>query len=161
MQNFQALGAPPPNPRASCGWGLCPQTPNSLRLLGDPPSDPQNSPLNCEFLAPATLCTIYNHMGFCSFCFEQFFLHRSVANLMMLTIDICLMPNCLLFEKFDLHYALCHFDSILLHYAKLFIPQSIDREQIFDVTFETHLPPLKNPAYATGVTYFRSLYPFF
>ena len=60
------------------------------------------------------------------------------------------MPNCLLFEKFDLHYALCHFDSILLHYAKLFIRQSIDREQIFDVTFETHLPPLKNPAYALG-----------
>ena len=59
------------------------------------------------------------------------------------------MPNCLLFEKFDLHYALCHFDSILLHYAKLFIRQSIDREKIFDVTFETP-PPLKNPAYATG-----------
>ena len=40
--------------------------------------------------APATLCTVYNHMGFRSFCFEQFFLHRSVANLMMLTIiDVC------------------------------------------------------------------------
>ena len=57
------------------------------------------------------------------------------------------MLNCLLFEKFDLHYTLCHFDSILLHYAKLLIRQSIDREQIFDVTFEN--PPLKNPAYAT------------
>ena len=42
----------------------------------------------------------------------------------------------------------CGFDFILLHYAKLFIRQSIDREQIFDVTFEN--PPLKNPAYATG-----------
>ena len=52
-----------------------------------------------------------------------------------------------MFEKFCLHYALCDFDSILLHYAKLFIRQSIDREQIFDVTFEN--PPLKNPAYAT------------
>ena len=73
---------------------------------------------------------------------------------MMLTIDICLMLNCLLFEKFDLPYALCHFDSILLHYAKLFIRQSIDREQIFDVTFEPPPPPppLKNPAYATGYT---------
>ena len=59
---------------------------------------------------------------------------------MMLTIDICF--NCLLFEKFDLHYALCHFDSILLHYAKLFIRQSIDREQIFDVTFENP-PPIE------------------
>ena len=51
------------------------------------------------------------------------------------------MLNCLLFEKFDLHYALCHFDSILLHYAKLFIHQSIDCEQIFDVTFEN--PPIE------------------
>ena len=57
------------------------------------------------------------------------------------------MLNCLLFEKFDLHYALCHVDSILLHYAKLFIRQSIDREQNFDVTFKN--PLLKNPAYAT------------
>ena len=28
MQNFQALGAPPPDPRASGGWGRSPQTPN-------------------------------------------------------------------------------------------------------------------------------------
>ena len=57
----------------------------------------------------------------------------------MLTIDVCLMLHCFLFEKFYLHYALRGFDSILSHYAKLFIRQSIDREQIFDVTFET--PP--------------------
>ena len=57
------------------------------------------------------------------------------------------MLNCFLFEKFYLHYALCDFDSILLHYAKLFIRQSIDREKNFDVTFQN--PPLKNPAYAT------------
>ena len=68
---------------------------------------------------------------------------------MMLTIDVCLMLNCFLFEEFCLQYALCDFDFILLHYAKLFIHQSIDREQIFDVTFETP-PPLKNPAYATA-----------
>ena len=49
------------------------------------------------------------------------------------------MLNCLLFEKFDLHYALCHFNSILSHNVKLFIRQSIDREQTFDVTFETPL----------------------
>ena len=84
-------------------------------------------------------------MGFRSFCFEQFFLDRSVANLMMLT---CLMFNCFLFEKFYLHNALCDFDSILRHCTKLFIRQSINREQIFDVTFET--PPLKNAAYATA-----------
>ena len=69
---------------------------------------------------------------------------------MMLTIDVCLMPNCFLFEKFYLHYALCDFDSILLHCTKLFIHQSLDREQIFDVTFETPSLPLKNPAYATA-----------
>ena len=50
MQNFRALGAPPPDPRASGGWGLCPQTP-SLRRLGASPPDPQNSPPHCEFLA--------------------------------------------------------------------------------------------------------------
>ena len=80
-------------------------------------------------------------MGFRSFCFEQLFLHHSVANLLMLTTDVCLMLNCFLFEKFYLDYALCGFDSILLHYAKLFIRQSIDREQIFDVTFEN--PPIE------------------
>ena len=37
MQNLRALGAPPPNPRASGGWGLFPQT-------------PQTAP-HCEFLA--------------------------------------------------------------------------------------------------------------
>ena len=66
---------------------------------------------------------------------------------MMLTVDVCLMLNCFLVEKFYLHYAECDFDSILLHCTKLFIRQSIDREKIFDVTFEN--PPLKNPAYAT------------
>ena len=66
----------------------------------------------------------------------------------MLTIDVCLTLNFFLFQKLYLHYSMCDFDSILLHYAKLFIRLSIDREQIFDVTFEPP-PPLKNPAYAT------------
>ena len=43
MQNFQALGAPPPDPRASSGWGLGPQTPNSLRQLGALPLDPKHT----------------------------------------------------------------------------------------------------------------------
>ena len=43
MQNFRALGAPPPDPRASGGWGLCPQTP-SLRQLGTSPPDPHWPP---------------------------------------------------------------------------------------------------------------------
>ena len=52
MQNFRALGAPPPDPRASSGWGLCPQTPSLRRRLGGP--DPQNSPpLRISGYAPA------------------------------------------------------------------------------------------------------------
>ena len=43
MQNFRALGAPPPDPRASGGWGLCPQTP-SLRQLEVSPPDPHWPP---------------------------------------------------------------------------------------------------------------------
>ena len=94
MQNFQALGAPPPDPRASGGWGLCPQTPNCLWRLEVSPPDPQTQPpqLPISGYAPATLCAVYDHMGFRRFCFEQFFLHRSVANLMILTIiDVCLI----------------------------------------------------------------------
>ena len=123
-------------------WRLRPQTPVPPAAGGSAPRPPKQPPqLRISSYVPVTLCTVYNHMGFYRFCFEQFFLHRSVANLMMLTISICLMLNCLLFEKFDLNYAQCHFDSILLHYAKLFIRESIDREQIFDVTFEN--PPIK------------------
>ena len=40
MQNFRALGAPPPDPRASGDCGLCPQTPR-----------PPKQPPHCEFLA--------------------------------------------------------------------------------------------------------------
>ena len=43
MQNFRALGVPPPDPRASGGWGLCPQTP-SLQQLGASPPDPHWPP---------------------------------------------------------------------------------------------------------------------
>ena len=73
------------------------------------------------------------------------------------------MLNCFLFEKFYLHYALCDFDSILLHYAKLFIRQSIDREQIFDVTFQP-LPPtliwkiLRTPLMKISVDFLNWIY---
>ena len=56
---------------------------------------------------------------------------------MMLTVGVCLIRDCFLFEKFYLHYARCNFDSILLHCTQLFIRQSIDPEQNFDVTFQT------------------------
>ena len=83
-------------------------------------------------------------MGFLSFYFEQFFFDRSVANLMMLTIHVCLIVFCL--KSF-----ICIAHGVALipfcYIALLFIHQSIDREQIFDVTFQT--PSLKNLAYAT------------
>ena len=37
MQNIRALGAPPSDPRASGGWGLCPQTPSLWQLEASPP----------------------------------------------------------------------------------------------------------------------------
>ena len=52
MQNFRALGALPPDPRASGGWGLCPQTP-SLPLAsggwGLRPQTPQTAPPIANF----------------------------------------------------------------------------------------------------------------
>ena len=38
MRNFRALGAPLPDPRASGGWGLCPQTAPPLRISGYAPA---------------------------------------------------------------------------------------------------------------------------
>ena len=131
-------------------WGLSLQTPNSLRRLGgSAPRPPQQPPqLRISGYAPPTLCTVYNHMSFRSFCFEQFFSSLFSCKACDVNYNRCML-NCIWFEKIYLHYALWDFDSILLHCTKLFIRQSIDREQIFDVTFETP-PPLKNPAYATG-----------
>ena len=76
MQNFRALGAPPPDPRASGGWGLCPQTP-SHRQLGASPPDPHWSPAaggsaprppkqppHCEFLATRLETTQTIHYNF-------------------------------------------------------------------------------------------------
>ena len=63
MQNCRALGAPPPGPRASSGWGLCPLTPSFRRLGALPPdlhwhsaaggSAPRTpkQPPHCKFLA--------------------------------------------------------------------------------------------------------------
>ena len=72
MQNFRVLGAPPPDPRASGGWGLCPQTP-SLWQLGAPPPDPPNSPPHCEFLA--TRLNVGSIFGSTIFLRGPFLLH--------------------------------------------------------------------------------------
>ena len=75
MQNFRALGAPLPDPRASGGWGLCPQTMLASGGIGLrfgliglhwplahwPPAAggsaprPPKQPPHCEFLATRLL----------------------------------------------------------------------------------------------------------
>ena len=70
MQNFRALGAPPLDPRASGGWGLCPQTPSLRQLaapsphwprqLRAPPPDPQTALPHCEFLATRLVTALGN-----------------------------------------------------------------------------------------------------
>ena len=71
------------------------QTPNSLQQLGAPSPDPQNSLPPLRISGPAwQVCTVYNYTRFWSFCFEHFFLGRSDANPMMLTMDVCLMLKC-------------------------------------------------------------------
>ena len=65
------------------------------------------------------------------------------------------MLDCFFFEKFCLHNALGDFESISWDCTKLSICQSIDCEQIFDVTFEPPPPPpywkiLRTPLVRTG-----------
>ena len=80
---------------------------------GSAPNTPKKQPHIANFLLRTSqLCTVFNYMHFCSFCFEQFFLDRSVANLMMLIIDVCLLLNCFVFEKFYLLLAKCDFGFI-------------------------------------------------
>ena len=125
-----------PDPRASGAGGFVlrpPKQPPRLRISG---------------YAPATLCNVYNYMGSGSLCFEHFFLDRPVANLMMLTVNVCLMLNCFLVEKFYFHYALCDFDSILLHcttVSYLFAKVQIAKKILMSLLNS----PLKSPAYAT------------
>ena len=50
---FERWGPPTPGPRASGGWGLCPQTPIGLRRLRAPPPDPPKNPtLQISVYAP-------------------------------------------------------------------------------------------------------------
>ena len=50
MQNFQALGAPPPDPVPPAAGVFAP-APIGLRRLEAPPQDPKIIPPHCEFLA--------------------------------------------------------------------------------------------------------------
>ena len=73
MQNFRALGAPPPDPvppaagafppspQPPAAGGFAPRPPIGLRRLGAPPPDPPNSPSHWEFLA-TRLCQIFEKL---------------------------------------------------------------------------------------------------
>ena len=101
---LRRLGALHPEPQiVSRGLGIRTQ---SLK---------HSPPLRISEYTPGNFVLFIITCVFCSFCFKQFFLDRSVANLTILTVDVCLMFNCFLFEKFYLHYAPCDFDSILCH----------------------------------------------
>ena len=101
------------NAKFSSARGSASRPPLASRCRGSTSRPQTRPPIVNLWLRTWQLCTIFNYMRFCSFCFEQFFLHRSVTNLMMLIIDACLMLDCFVFEKFYLHYALRDFDSIL------------------------------------------------
>ena len=115
---------------------------------GSVPRPQTQPPLRISGYALDKLCTVFNNIRVYSFCFEQFFLDRSVANLMILFIDVCLMLNCFLFEKFYLHYALRDFDSICdIALSYLFAKVKIANK--FLMSLLKPPPPLKNLAYAT------------
>ena len=61
MQNFRALGAPSPDPRASSGWGLCPQKPIGLRPLDAPPPPNTAPQLRISGYAPAQYSSAVSH----------------------------------------------------------------------------------------------------
>ena len=72
------------NAKFSSAGGSAPRPP-CLRQL---PTAKQSPLLRISGYASATLCSVYNYMSFRSFCFEQCFRDRSVANRMVLAIDI-------------------------------------------------------------------------
>ena len=61
MQNFRALGAPPPDPPASGCWELCPQTPIGFRRLDAPPPPNTAPQLRISGYAPAQYGSAVSH----------------------------------------------------------------------------------------------------
>ena len=61
MQNFRALGAPPPDPRTFGILGLCPQTPIGLRWLDAPPPPNTAPQLRISGYAPAQYSSAVSH----------------------------------------------------------------------------------------------------
>ena len=61
MQNFRALGAPPPDPRTPSILGLCPQTPIGLRWLDAPPPPNTAPQLRIPGYAPAQYSSAVSH----------------------------------------------------------------------------------------------------
>ena len=97
MQNFRALGAPPPGPRASGGWGLfpkppasggwglSPQTPIGLRQLGALSPDPKNSPpLRISGYAPEKYCQNFKHSPRYKAAFYVIVINQFVLNTVLL-----------------------------------------------------------------------------
>ena len=121
------------NAKFSYAGGSAPQTPK------------QHPQLRISGYVPPTLCTVCNRVGFCSFCFEQFFLHHSVANLMMLTTDVCLIGFCL--KSFIcITHCVALTPSCYITLSYLFAKVWIANKFLMSLL---KTPPLKNPAYAT------------
>ena len=76
MQNFQVLGALPPDLVPPVGGGF---TLGFQRLGALPPHPQTQSPIANFWLRAWQLFTVCKYVLFCSFCFGQFFLDRSVA----------------------------------------------------------------------------------
>ena len=129
-------------------WGLRPRIPVPPAAGGyasRPPIAPQS---RISGYAPATLCTVYNCMRVRSFCFEQFFLARSVVNLMMLTKDVCLIVFCLK-SLICITHCVTLIPSCYIALSYLFAKIMIANKFLMTL-LNPPPPPLKNPAYATG-----------
>ena len=72
MQNFQALGALPPDPRASGGWRLRPQTP--IASGGGPPIPKHIPPMQISGYAPGNFVLFIIICVFVAFVLSNFFL---------------------------------------------------------------------------------------
>ena len=88
-------------------------------------------------------------MSFQSFCFEQFFRDRSVANRMMLAIDICLIAFCL--KSFIcITHSVTLIPSCYIALSYLFAKDWIATKVLMSLLTP---PTLKNPANATDKTH--------
>ena len=81
-------------------------------------------------------------MRFCSFFSVQFFFDRSVADLTMLTIGVCLIVFCLKSFVYIMHCV------TLIPYCDIALSYLFAKANKFLMSLLTPPPPLKNLAYA-------------